>query len=155
MEDWYVLYTKPKKEKRVAEELSNIGIKAYCPMIVETRQWSDRKKKVTVPLIPSYVFVQLPEVERSKAFSVQGIVRYMYWLGKPAIVYNREITEIQKWIKNETMDFKLQNLSPGDKYTIKEGHFKNLEGIVNEVNGNRVQIILKGLGLKITMQKKR
>lgn len=154
MENWFVLYTKAKNEHKVTEGLEAIGITAFCPMVVEIHQWSDRKKKVKVPLIPNYVFVQLPERERDIVFSVPGIVRYLFWLGKPAIVYNREIETLQEWLQNDTMCVKVQNLKPGDHFTITDGQFKGKEGIVNEVTNNRLQLILSGLGIKITLQKK-
>ena len=55
--NWYVLYTKPKWEKKVAEQLQAMGIDCYCPLVMKERQWSDRKKKVEMPLFNSYVFV--------------------------------------------------------------------------------------------------
>ena len=51
--NWYVVYTKPKWEKKVAERLDAIGIITYCPLITKVSQWSDRKKKVEVPLFNS------------------------------------------------------------------------------------------------------
>ncbi|MDT0651627.1 UpxY family transcription antiterminator, partial [Autumnicola edwardsiae] len=88
---WYVLYTKPKWELKVYENLQKKDIKAYCPTVTEVKQWSDRKKKITAPLFRSYIFVYLAEKERSEVFEVPGVVRYLYWLGKPAIVRDVEI----------------------------------------------------------------
>ena len=78
---WYVIYTKPRNEKKVAERLQQIGITVYCPMITMIKQWSDRKKKVQIPLLNSYVFVCLEDKEREKVFQVSGVVRYLFWLG--------------------------------------------------------------------------
>ncbi|MDX1426779.1 MAG: transcription termination/antitermination NusG family protein [Salegentibacter mishustinae] len=47
---WYVLYTKPRTEKRVAESLEQMGVEVYCPLITEIKQWKDRKKKLKTPL---------------------------------------------------------------------------------------------------------
>ena len=55
--EWYAIYTKPRNEKKVAENLAAIGIESYCPIVTTLKQWSDRKKMVETPLIPSYVFV--------------------------------------------------------------------------------------------------
>ena len=56
---WYVLYTKPRQEKKVTDSLNAIGVEAYCPLVTVIKQWSDRKKKVQIPLINSYVFVNI------------------------------------------------------------------------------------------------
>ena len=90
--NWYVVYTKPKWEKKVAEQLTQRGIECYCPIVTEVRQWSDRKKKVEVPLFNSYVFVRLAEVDRNLVFQSSGVVRYLFWLAKPAIVRDEEIS---------------------------------------------------------------
>ena len=65
---WYVVYTKSKQEKKVAEGLKKLGIEAYCPLVTVMKQWSDRKKKVEVPLINSYVFVNIDERQRDDVF---------------------------------------------------------------------------------------
>ena len=96
--NWYVVYTKPKWEKKVAERLSEIGITTYCPLITKLSQWSDRKKKIQVPLFNSYIFVQIDEKNRNVIFDIPGAIRYLFWLGKPAIVKEREIELIQEWL---------------------------------------------------------
>jgi len=83
---WYVLYTKPKQEKTDADSFNSIGIEAYCAMVTIVKQWSDRKKKVEVPLINFSVFVNIEEYKRDKVFEVSGIVMYLFWLGKLAVV---------------------------------------------------------------------
>lgn len=65
-------------------------------MLTEVKQWSDRKKRVQVPLISNYVFVQLEDKEREKVFAVNGVIRYLYWLGKPALVRDEEIKALQQ-----------------------------------------------------------
>ena len=151
MENWYVLYTKPRYEKKVAAKLGELGIKAYCPMLSAKHQWSDRKKVVSTPLISSCIFIQSNENERKMVFQVPGAVRYLYWLGSPAIVKNAEIEMMQLWLQGEVIDAKVEKLQPGDQYDVKEGPFKGKQGIVQQVNKNRLQLILTELGMKITI----
>ena len=56
---WYVLVTKPRSELKVRDRLAVLGVSVCCPVRVEKRQWSDRVKKVDVPLLPSMVLVCL------------------------------------------------------------------------------------------------
>jgi transcription antitermination factor NusG len=56
---WYVIYTRPRHEKRVVEHLAQVNIETFLPCIVTLRKWHDRKKYLEVPLFPSYVFVHL------------------------------------------------------------------------------------------------
>ncbi|MCA1919895.1 MAG: antitermination protein NusG, partial [Flavobacterium piscis] len=66
--NWYVIYTKPKWEKRVADQLTQLGVNCYCPLIKTTKQYSDRKKTLEVPLFSNYVFVQLADKDRNLVF---------------------------------------------------------------------------------------
>ena len=124
---WFVLYTKPRTEKKVVDRLEKLGLTVYCPMTIQLKQWSDRKKKVEVPLLNSYVFVNLPEADRNLVFEVPGIVRYLFWLGKPAIVRDQEIKTLQNWLSHDFAQLEVCALKPGDTIMLQEGAFKNQE----------------------------
>ncbi|WP_297815209.1 UpxY family transcription antiterminator [uncultured Polaribacter sp.] len=151
--NWFVIYTKSRQEKKVALELEKMGITVYCPMINQIRQWSDRKKKVEVPLISSYVFVQLKERDREAVFEVPGIVRYVYWLEKPAIVRDEEIAVMKAWLSTQTVEAKVEGLRRGDRMKVSSGIFEGKEGFVEEISKNRVLLLLPDLGMKITLNR--
>jgi transcription antitermination factor NusG len=150
---WFAIYTRPKNEKKVAEQLFKLGIDVYCPMVTQMKQWSDRKKKVESPLISSYVFVNLDEKDRNTVFEVHGIVRYLYWLGKPAIVQDHEIALLKDSLKGILSSVEVQGLQPGDSLTISKGPFQGKEGVVSQVEKNKIRLILKELGVLITITK--
>lgn len=149
---WYVLYTKPRNEKKVAENLQKLGFTVYCPLVEVVKQWSDRKKKVQEPLLTSYVFIQLEEQQRNLVFQVAGVVRYLYWLGKPAVVRNEEIKTLQSWLLNSNQKIQIEQLAPGSKITLKEGVFKGVEAIVKEQRGKKMQLVLESLGIVVIME---
>jgi transcriptional antiterminator RfaH len=150
---WYVIYTKPRNEKKVADRLQQIGIRVYCPMITMIKQWSDRKKKVQIPLLNSYVFVNLNEKDRELVFQVSGVVRYLFWLGKPAIVREEEIVALQDGLKETIASFEISAIKIGDLLPIPSGPFQGKEGIIKQINKNSLQLILKELGVLITLTK--
>lgn len=150
---WYVIYTKPRNEKKVAERLQQIGITVYCPMITMMKQWSDRKKKVQLPLLNSYVFVCLEDKEREKVFQVSGVVRYLFWLGKPAMVREEEISALQEGLKETMNSFEVKGIKVGDLLPIPSGPFQGKEGIIKQINKHSLQLILKELGVLITLNK--
>ena len=150
---WYALYTKPRWEKKVTKELQKIGIETYCPMVTEVKQWSDRKKKVTSPLFKSYVFVHIAEKHRARVFEVPGVVQYLYWLGKPAIIRDSEIEILEKWLQEEEIeDIEVGHINPGEKITIAGGSFKGQEATVSKVGKKRLRLILKNLGLVVNVK---
>jgi transcriptional antiterminator RfaH len=153
--NWYVVYTKPKWEKKVAERLNEMGVISYCPLITKISQWSDRKKKIEVPLFNSYVFVQIEEKNRNVIFEVTGAIRYLFWLGKPAIVKDKEIEAIQSWLAiPDAFELKLESWQKGDKITLETGPFATQTAIVQEVKHNHYLLVLESLGCVLKVEKK-
>jgi transcription antitermination factor NusG len=150
--NWYVLYTKPRTEKKAAETLQSLGVECYCPTTIQVRQWSDRKKKVEMPLFTSHVFVRLEEKDRNKVFFVNHVVRYLFWLGKPAVVRDCEIESIRDWLNDENATVEVIPFKPGDKLTVLEGPFKNQTGLVHDANKKEVTVILESLGCLVRMK---
>ena len=150
---WFVVYTRPQQELKVASQLSAMGITNYCPTITLIKQYSDRKKKVTRPLLSSYVMVELEDNQRQKVFACNGIVRYLFFLGKPAVVPASDIKIMQDHLIGVYNDFKLTTLSVGDSHKITEGPFSGVTGKVVETNNTKVKLELACLGMQITLRK--
>ena len=95
---WYAIYTRPRWEKKVHNLLTQKGIEAYCPLNKVRRKWSDRVKLIEEPLFKSYVFVRVTEENKSDVRLTNGVVNFLYWNGKPAIVKDREIEVSRKFL---------------------------------------------------------
>ena len=97
---WYVLYTKPRNEKKTATLLQEKGITVFCPLQETIRQWTDRKKKIQEPLFKSYIFVHLKDYETQQVnvLTTRGAVRFLWWQGKPGVVRDEEIEAIQYFL---------------------------------------------------------
>lgn len=155
MMNWYVVYTKPKWEKKVSEQLTKLGIVCYCPLITQVRQWSDRKKKIEVPLFNSYVFVQMTESERNLVFQSPGAVRYLFWLGKPAIVRDEEINCIKDWLYTpDTCDISVDYFQIGETIELESGPFSAQKAVVQEVTNTHYVLVLESLGCVLKMKHK-
>jgi transcriptional antiterminator RfaH len=149
---WFILYTKPQQELKVAERLEKIGLESYCPYMEEIRQWSDRKKKVTVPLLKSYVFVRLKGNERSKVFDVPGVVRYLFWLGKPAVATAKEIAILKESLSLPYLTIKIEDFVRGSQIVIPSGPFKESVGTIVKVSPKYVTVALEQLGFLVTLK---
>jgi transcriptional antiterminator RfaH len=151
--NWYALYTKPRNEKKVAQLLQSLGVETYCPVVTTTKQWSDRKKKVTTPVLPSYVFVQVEEKNREVVFQVPGVVRYVYWLGKAAIIRDAEITTLKEYLSEEYTTIFQTSIQPGDRIKLTTGPFKGQDALVKKISNTKTQVILESLGILLTLEK--
>ena len=149
---WYVLHTKPRNEKKVEEKLLSIGINAYCPTRSEIRFWSDRKKRIEVPVLPSMVLVQIEDNEIDKVFQCSSVLKYMFWLGQRAVVRQSEIEILKKYLNGSYnfMQTKLSDIRVGDNFSLSS--FNNEKGIVNRISKNNIWIFLKSIGYSVKLK---
>lgn len=149
---WLVVYTKPRWEKKVHASLVRKGIEAYCPLNKVRRKWSDRMKTIEEPLFKSYVFVKVEDTGMTDVRFVDGVLNYVYWNGKPAIVREEEIIEIKKFL-SEYEDVEVTNtaLKPADAVMLNTGVMMGATGQVLRVIGNNtVEVMIDSLGFTLT-----
>ena len=147
---WFVVYTKSRNEIKVLNHLISIGIDAFTPTRIELRQWSDRKKKVLVPLLPSMVLVRLDEKEVHKVFEIPGVVRYLFEYGKRAEVSNEEVLTMQSYVES-TLIVQENKLVVGDTVQVP---LLDQEALLLSVKGKNCIAQLKKLGAVVSFQLK-
>lgn len=94
--NWFAVYTRPERAKKVASFLSRKGIKNYLPENNIVGSNVNSKKLFKEPLFCSIVFVYISECEISFLQDISGIVNIMYWLAKPAVISHEEIEAIKQ-----------------------------------------------------------
>jgi transcription antitermination factor NusG len=147
---WLVVYTKSRSEQKVASRLEELGFTFFYPVRKEIKIWSDRKKVIEAALFPSYVFVCVTELDRLKVLEILGVVNFLFWLGKPAVVRETEIEAIRIFLGNYSHAYsKAIPFSKGQKVVVKEGQLKDKNGIVEEIRNQTVVIRLEGLGFEL------
>ena len=145
---WFVLCTKPRNELKVTDRLNKIGVEVYTPTKIEVRQWSDRKKKVTTPLLPSMVLVQLLEKEVDAVFQVPGAVRFLFEHGKRASVSNEEVLAMKSYLEaTKVADEK--GLAVGD---IVEVPLLGVQATLLSIKGRKCLAQLQKLGAIVSFQ---
>lgn len=138
LKKWYVLQTKPRNEKNVVRQIEQKKIEVFSPFIERIRIWSDRKKKILVPIFSGYIFVHGNEEERIRAITdTAGAIRYIFYEKRPATVNEREIELIkQSVIEPEKISIEDKKIKKGDLIMVSRGIFKGMKGYVNEFRGN-------------------
>ncbi len=102
LNSWYPVYTNPRAEKKAAFLLRQKGIETYLPLQKQLKQWSDRKKWVEEPLIKSYLFVNIPEIQQMEVLTTRGISRFIYFSGKIASMPDRQIDQLKLLLASES-----------------------------------------------------
>lgn len=148
--NWYVIYTKSRSEKTVADKLAKVGIQVFCPLLRRKKLWSDRWKWVEEPLFRSYCFVRLEDNNRDQIFSVPGVVRYVFHCGKPAIIREKEMNLLKSWlIEYDHESIQAESLNVNDRIRIRSGALMDKEAEILERKGNYALLLLEDLGLQV------
>jgi transcription antitermination factor NusG len=132
---WHALYTRPRFEKRVANEIQKKGILSYLPLTHVLKQWSDRKKWVDEPLFRGYVFIQGDSVELYRSLQTTGVIRMVEFLGRPAVVPEEEIDRIRRILKEGECVESCVTMNVGDRVSIVRGPLIGIEGRLVEIQG--------------------
>lgn len=131
--------------------LNEKRIENYCPLNKVSHQWSDRKKIVMEPVFKSYVFVKIEEERKWDIKKINGVLNYVYWLGKPARIREEEIIIIRKFLSEfDNVTVEKRSFTVNSKVRIKQGLLMNYEGILMEVNGNRVIVKIESLDIQLS-----
>ena len=153
---WYVFYTKSRQEKKVKDLLQRSGFEVFLPMQKVMRQWSDRRKKVEVPLFNSYIFVRDHEYRIADILQTPGVAWNIRHNGKPAVLREEEFQLIQRFIDTgyflETTG-EVETFRVGDRAKIIDGPLAGLSGILTgEDKNQRFNVLLEGIQQVIQVQ---
>ena len=149
---WYVIQTKPRFEKKVAQQIENKRIEVFLPLITTIRQWSDRKKKIQIPMFSGYLFIHGTEKERVEAISnTLGALRYIFYDNRPAVVSDVELNNIKLSLQApERVSIENKNVGKGDLVKVTSGVFRGMEGVISEIRG-KYQLTLNLTELSVSM----
>lgn len=151
---WFVIYTRPNHEKVLAQEIGQMkSCESYLPVKKILRKWSDRVKKIEVPLFANYVFVKSTNEGRGLIFNIPGMIRFVSFEGKPVTISDGEIERIKliessaKSIENESYH------CAGKEVTIRRGAFAGMTGtVIKKMNEARFVIRMPLLQQAVSVQ---
>lgn len=133
---WYLMYTRPRHEKKVALQLEEKKISFFLPTTKVLRQWHDRRKFVETPIFPSYIFVYLEQIEDFyRGLESDGVLCYVRFGKEIARVQQDVVSNLVLVINNDrhaeaTDEF----FRPGQQIVIRQGVFSGLTCEVVEHN---------------------
>ena len=148
---WFAIYTNPRAEKKVSDQLNRQGIEHYLPLQKRLKQWSDRKKWVEEPLFRSYLFVHVSELEYLKVLQTYGVVRFITFERKAVPVPEDQIALIRRLLLEEVdLEVVEQDFEPGDLVEVNAGPMMGMKGELVSVQGEfRVRVRFEMLAQSI------
>ena len=130
--------------------LNDKGVECYCPLNRVKRKWTDRIKTIEEPLFKSYVFVKVDDTERTKVRLTNGVINFVYWNGKPAIVKEKEIQTIKRFLdEHEAVQVRPMELMPNQVVLITSGAFMDQQAVVLDANKKEVRVAILSLGQEL------
>lgn len=139
---WYAIYTRPCHEKEVYRRLQELVIPAYLPLITTIRQWSDRKKKVNIPLFSCYIFVHITKQDYYRVLNIPGVVRYVTFEGKAVAIPEKQIRMVKNLLEQDIAVEDIQdNLCCGASVEIIAGPLTGISGELIDFAGKKRVII--------------
>jgi transcription antitermination factor NusG len=144
---WLAIYSRPRWEKKVNQLLTEKGLENYCPLNKVRRKWSDRVKIVEEPLFKSYVFVKVSDDDRTAVRMTPGVINFVYWEGKPAVIREKEINAIKRFLNDyENVEVQPMNLKIHQRVKITTGPLMDQEGEVLSLQRKVVKVAIDSLG---------
>ncbi|MET0636003.1 MAG: UpxY family transcription antiterminator [Chitinophagaceae bacterium] len=144
---WLAIYSRPRWEKKVSQLLTEKGLECYCPLNKVRRKWSDRVKVVEEPLFKSYVFVKVTDEDRTSVRMTPGVVNFVYWNSKPAVIKEREINAIRMFMNEyENVEVQPMDFRVDQRVKVLKGPLMDLQGKVISLGHKTVKVAIESLG---------
>lgn len=152
--NWYVIYTRSRAEKKTRDLLQEIGYEVFLPLIKTVRQWSDRKKKVEVPLFSGYLFIKADQKDFWEIRKIEGVVNFIHFGKNIAKVREQDILNIRILLtESENISVINTPFTQGEEIEITDGKFKGYKGLVDFRKGkNKLVVSLLEIGMSVKLE---
>lgn len=140
---WYAVRTRSRHEKLVAKQLESQGIESFLPIVTQTRNWSDRRKQIELPLFSGYTFLRMihsPE-DRVRVLRTQGVVNFVGVHGTGTPIPDHQIENIKMLVASHLPYEERPYLSVGQRVRVRGGALDGVQGILVAENGDRSLVI--------------
>ena len=145
---WMVIYTRSRSEMKVDNLLTSKNIECYCPTRKVEKQWSDRKKIIEEVIFRSYVFVRINKKDSLSVLETDGVINFIYFCKKPAVIRDEEIDIIKKFLNEKSSSINVvsdSEFEPNTKVRINHGIFMDNKGTILRSNKKKVYVQLETL----------
>ncbi|MCW7496350.1 UpxY family transcription antiterminator [Leptospira levettii] len=148
---WYIVYTKPRAEKKLSELLNKYKIENYLPIRKERKKWTDRFKWIQVPILPSYIFVRIVFWrDKNKVLQLPGSVQFVFHNGQPAIVEQNDLDVLEQGLKDYAESLKMNRellFQKGKMVKVIDGSFAGKTMEILKVK-NKTLVVLRIPGVE-------
>jgi transcription antitermination factor NusG len=138
---WFAIQVRPKYEFITSTILRAKGYEELVPAYQSTRQWSDRRKKIIVPIFTGYVFCRFNSQICVQILTTPGVIRIVGVGNRIVQIEDSEIEAIKMAVKSGEALFSIPYLNVGDRVMVNQGPMAGVQGILLRYS-NRHQLVL-------------
>ena len=145
---WYAVQTRPRHEKVIAGRLREQGLETFLPLSTEVHRWSDRRKRVEVPLFGCYVFVKLAltNERRFRVCNLDGVFGFVGVRGHGIAIPEQQIEAVRTLLSEQVGWSSHPFLKIGQQVRIRGGSLDGVEGVLAAHNGeNRLVVSIDAI----------
>jgi len=140
---WYAIRSRSNFEKKIAIDLEGKGVEHFLPAYEEVHQWKDRKRTVSMPLFPGYLFARFVDEPglRRKVLMTSGLVQILGNVAGPEPVPDRQIADVRALLDARLPCFAHPLLREGMRVRVVRGALAGMEGLLARVK-NRSRLVI-------------
>ena len=140
---WYAIRTRSRHEQVVSHQLEKQGIEEFLPTVTHTRKWSDRVKRVEMPLFSGYSFVRLvlSSPDRLRVLQTHGVAGFVGLSAVATPIPDSQIDDIRKLLASRIPFQEEPFLKVGQRVRIRGGALDGVEGILSAHHDDRSLVI--------------
>jgi transcriptional antiterminator RfaH len=148
---WFVLHTRSRQEKILANELSARRVSHYLPLVKRQRLYGNRKAVVEEPLFPGYVFLFGSPDEAYLADRTKRVANIIRVANQRQLEW--ELHNIRMALSKEAPLDPYPHLVKGIRVEVRSGPFQGLQGVVeNKAKDARLILQVDVLGSAVTLE---
>ena len=137
---WFILRTRSRQEKILADDLDARGISHFLPLVECVRYYGQRKARVTTPLFPGYLFLRGTLDQAYEADRTSRVAQIIPVVNQ--VQLNWELRNISVAIANSATLDPYPYLREGLRVEVRSGPFRGLQGVI-EHRTKRDRLILQ------------
>jgi len=125
---WWVLHTRSRNEKAVAEYLARWGVPHFLPLVHHRRNFAGSIKHVSIPLFPGYVFLCGGQEDRQRALQSNRLAHVLEVPNQEQLKH--ELRQIERVLNSGVAVDLYPRLRIGSRCRVIAGSLVGLEGTV-------------------------
>lgn len=153
---WYAAYVKHQHERKAADLLQRKGVEVLLPLQKVVRHWKDRKKTLSLPLFPSYLFVHSDLEDKWQILNTPGIFFLVESQGRASTISVEEIESIRRLVASGLPAQAHPYLASGDRVQICAGPLQGVTGILDRFKNQyrvvvNVELLQKAVSIEVEL----